>query len=196
VWAKVFRGQVKTPTMLVGLIYLVFLFATAVVAQLQLISAVDYPPSRSAPGILFDISIAFFFVVPLVIASGLVPAIVMHSCRVRSRAAYSANAIISAALAAYAFSFNYYVAENLGAILLHVPKNGRDMSDGWVYKSPPFTETIADVFREIPMIWQEWRFVGGVALIALAVSAICNGLFQSLVARPVVMSKADIGSAV
>ncbi len=97
---------------------------------------------------------------------------------------YSANAIISAMLAAHAFLFNFAVADNLGAILVHIPKNGRDMTNGWIYGAPPFVSTLAEAFRVFPrLIWDEWAFFAVAALAALTIAVICSGLFWQLVVR-------------
>jgi hypothetical protein len=179
---KMFKRQLTTPVVTVGLIYLSCFILTAGVAQLQLVSA-----ANGSVGFLFYGSAALLFVAPVAIASGLLPALVLHSRRVRTWAVYLANAIVSAMLAAYAFSFNLGVADNLGAILRHIPKNGRDMTDGWIYGAPPFSPVLADAFRALPLIWQEWQFFAGVALAALVIGLVCGELFWSRIVRPAAM---------
>lgn len=170
------------PTIIVGLTYLSYLLVIAGEAQLQLVLASSDPPS-----ILFYAPIALFFAVPVSIASGVIPALVLRAYGVRSRAVYLINAVISAVLAAYAFSFNFGVADNLGAILLHVPKQG--VPNGWVYEAPPFAATLANTFRGLGFIWQEWQFVAAVLFVALIFAAICGWLFRSFATRQPISSE-------
>jgi len=155
---------------IVGLIYLSCIFVTACAAQLQLIVGAAQVPA------FMNLVIAPLFAVPMVIASGLIPAAVLRSHHVHNRIIYLANAIVSAIIAAYAFIFNFGVADNLGAILLHVPR--KDAANGWIYEPPPFTATLTNIFRSIPIVWHEWQSFVAVVLFALFVGAICT-LFMS-----------------
>jgi hypothetical protein len=171
--------QFLVPTFAVGLIYLAFVFATAGLAQLQLAMAADHPlfiiPS--------SVGLALVLGLPLIIASGLIPAVALHLCDVRSLGAYVANAVLSSVLAAYALVLNFGVADNLGAMLLKVPRNGSDWSDGWIYAAPPFADTLASLFRVVVSL-EEWQLVTVAAAIALIVGAICGRLYWMLVVRP------------
>jgi hypothetical protein len=163
-----------------GLGLLLYALATAGVAQLQLIcGAMEGCASKSQPSLLFYVSLILFLAVPLIVASGLISALALRRYQVRTWSAYIVNAVISAILGAYAFIFNFGVADNLGAILVHVPKNGRDATDGMIEQAPPFSETFSNVFRDFAgFAGGELAYFGGVALFALIVSLICGVIFR------------------
>jgi len=167
------------------LIVLLYVLGTAGVAQLQLLcGAMEECARKSQPGLLFDACITLFFALPFIIASGLISATTLRRYHVRTSPAYIANAIVSAILGAYAFIFNFGVADNLGAILEHVPKNGRDITNGMVERSPPFFQTVSSVFRDFPaFVGSEFVYFGMAVLLALALSIVCGCLFWILVVR-------------
>jgi len=154
-----------------AVVYLLSMVTIAGTAHLMLLKA--------------DVPWWFVFVcVPAALASGMLPALVLYAFRIRSWIAYVANAFASAALGTYAFLFNYSVAENLGAILVPLPKNGRDAADGMIFVAPPFSRTLADVFRDFPpLVWECRKYFDGIALIALVVGLTFGGLFWLVVVR-------------
>jgi hypothetical protein len=157
---------------IVGLTVLCGLIATAALAQVQLLAGAA--SSSAVTVVLF----LLFLGLPLIIASGLPTALVLRRSGVKIVVAYAANAIVSAALAAYASLYNFGVADNLGAILRHLPRNGRDSSDGIIYAAPPFFDTLADAFGNIGgFIGEERNLLAAAAVVALLVSLPCGWLF-------------------
>ena len=156
-----------------------YLFATAGVAQLMMLSGATEPRDNHY---LFGLSLAMFFIVPLIIASGLVSALILHAYRFKNFVTFLGNAALSAILAAYAFLFNFGVADNLGVILEPLPKNAADVGKGWAYAVPSFVSTLARVFSDIPsVVATEWRSFAGCVFVALVFAIVCGSLFWRFV---------------
>jgi hypothetical protein len=166
-------------TVAVGLVFLLFFCATAGVAQLRLMSAAtDTNIVSSGMSILYGMVSTFEVAVVLIIASGIIPGLLLRSFRVRAWGFYVANVIVSAALASYAFLFIAGMAMGQATILVPLPKNGRDMSEGMVWGAPPFVRTLTDVFLSFPrVIWNNWMPFCIVMFFALVVAIVCVGLF-------------------
>lgn len=158
-------------------IYVLTVAAIAGTGQLELVATVrDWP---------WWTAIGSFLGAPLLIATGMVPAYLFHALRVRAAWAYVTNTIVSAYLGSYAFVFNFSVGDGAGAIVQHIPKNGRDFSDGWVYAVPPFARMLGAAFsgllgfRRLTLLYF-WI----VLLIALAIAWAWNRGFWRSVVEP------------
>lgn len=157
---------------IIGLAVPCGLVAAAALAQVQLLAA------ATSGGGLVAVSFLLFFAIPLAVASGFPMALALRRSGVRLAAAYGANAIVSAALAAYTFIYNFSVAENMGELLWHLPRNGRDASDGMITAAPPFRDTLADTFGSIGhLIGHEGNSFIGTSVLALVISLSCGWLF-------------------
>jgi hypothetical protein len=178
------KRQPIIATAAVCFIYLAYVVVAGAIAHLQLASAATDSFNAVVRGILFVVGFVLWFAVPLIIVTGLLTAVVLYRYGVRGPAAYLGNAVISAALAAYVFLFNFAIAENLGAILEYVPKNGKDDSDGMISRAPQFLETMGSAFRGLySLVHEEWRTFEGFAIAALVVAVLCGGLFWMIRVR-------------
>ena len=167
--------QLAASTAVVGLACAFYILIAAGVAQSQL--AYGATPGRAQIA-LFIGSEVLFFGAPLLIASNILPSLMLHYGRVRNLSMYFASVVLSAVFAAYCFIFNFGVADNLGAILLHVPDNSQYTKDGIVYLAPPFLDTLTDAFRGFPrLIRDEWRYFIGPAVLAVAIGTVCSSIF-------------------
>jgi hypothetical protein len=178
--AQALRRGVLAALAMAG-VYLFLLCIAAGLAHLQLVVA-----AVSAFG-----TAAFFAMVALLIAgllamaSGLMPAIVMHRFRVRSLAPYLLNAIPSGLQFAYAFSFNYGVGDNLGAMLMRRPLDGVNPASGWHFFAPPFADTLQDLFRGLgPFLSGSLDTLSlSEATVMFGPALLCGVLFWVLVVR-------------
>lgn len=165
------RRQAILSIVIVGLALPFGLCAAAALAQVQLLAG-------ASSGALIVLSMPLFFAVPLIIASGFPAAFALYRSGVHIAAAYAANTIASAALASYAYLYNFSVAENLGSILWRLPRNGRDDSDGMITAPPPFLGTLADTFGSVGhFVTRYGNDLAGMAVLALLAGLPCGWNF-------------------
>jgi hypothetical protein len=178
------KRQPIIATAAVFAIYLAWILLAAVIAQLQLLSSANGSLNPLLRGVLLCIGMVLFFGASIVSSTGLVSAFALRRYGIRGLLAYLGNAIASAVIAAYVFLFNFGVADNLGAILEQVPKNGRDDTDGMISLAPSFLSTLESAFRLMTaLVGEEWQTFAGFSVAALIVSTICGGLFWALAVR-------------
>lgn len=165
-------------------VYMTFFIVIAALAQFQLVWAVKVETQLPATLVsIFSLAVVIlFFAWLLLVASSVIPALVLHGFRIKAKAAYLANATASAVIAAYTFLYSLGVAFNIGAILKHVPNNGRNFADGWTYRVPLFSDTLANTFRLFPVeLREEGAFTAATTLATLTVAVLCSRWFRDAV---------------
>jgi hypothetical protein len=168
-----FKRQPIIATAFVCAIYVASLCVVAFEAHLLMVFAFN-DASEIPSGILVLVAL---LVVPIAIGSGLIPVRVLRFFNISSRIAYVGNAIMSALLGIYALAYVFGVMDNMGAIINYVPKNGRDLSDGWTKGVPPFSKTLWYTFHSIPVLLRDGQVIEGCALLALIAGVIALMVF-------------------